>query len=158
MLNDENAFRRKSSLVYTGQSPLGPQNADLPQKTSCFVHQFLKKQQKSRKASPSAFVCPDGNGENQKLDKGNVDENEVHSRLLTKKQLTDMALGVRELSKQLGSLRLKLNVKTVFLLVKAHDESLLEFSRELVDWLLSTERDAEYIVCASRKICTMFNH
>lgn len=158
MLNDENAFRRKSSLVYNGHLPLGPQNADKPQKTSCFVHQFLNKQQQSRKASPSAFVGLGEKGGNQKLDKGNVNENEVHSRLLTKRQLTDMALGVRELSKQLGSLRLKLNVKTVFLLVKAHDESLLAFSRELVDWLLSTERGTEYIVCASHNICTMLSH
>lgn len=116
------------------------------QKTSCFVHQFLEKQQKSRKSNPSALI---GIDENQKLDKGlRGNEKEVHSRLLTKRQLTDMALGVRELSKQLGSLRLKLKVKTVFVLVKAHDESLLGFSRELVDWLLSTDRDTAYIVCA----------
>lgn len=156
VLNDENLYRRKSSLIPTENALPGSQNADLPLKTSCFVHQFLEKQQKSREVHPSAFIK---SNENQKLDKGkNGSENEVHSRLLTKRQLTDMALGVRELSKQLGSVRLKMRVKTVFLLVKAHDESLLGFSRELVDWLLSTDRDTAYVVCAIHNVYTMLGH
>lgn len=53
---------------------------------------------------------------------------------------------VRELSKNLTSVRLRLRVKTVFLLVKAHDESLIGYTKELVEWLLSDERDAPYIV------------
>lgn len=70
----------------------------------------------------------------------------VHSRLLTKKELSEMAWGVRELSKRLGSLRLKLNVKTVFLLTKAYDESLIANTRELARWLLSPERKVKYTV------------
>ena len=73
-------------------------------------------------------------------------ENIVHSRLLTKRQLSDMTWGVRELSKKLGSLRLKLKVKSVFLLTKVHDEELIGKTRELCEWLLSKERDAPYIV------------
>lgn len=73
-------------------------------------------------------------------------EHAVHSRLLTKKQLSDMAWGVRELSKRLGSVRLKLKVKTVFLLTKAHDETLIYNTREVVKWLLSPERDVHYTV------------
>lgn len=68
------------------------------------------------------------------------------SRLLTKKQLSDMAWGVRELSKRLGSIRLKLKVRTVFLLTKAHDESLIENTREVAKWLLSEDRAVRYIV------------
>ena len=68
------------------------------------------------------------------------------SRLMTKKQLNQMAIGVRELSKKLGSVRLKLKVKTVFLLTKIHDESLVEKTRELACWLLNRERDTPYIV------------
>lgn len=68
----------------------------------------------------------------------------VHSRLLTKKQLSDMAWGVRELSKRLGSIRLKLRVKTVFLLTKAHDENLIGNTREVAKWLLSPEREVKY--------------
>lgn len=66
--------------------------------------------------------------------------------MLTKRQLADMAYGVRELSKRLGSVRLRLKVKTVFLLTKAHDESLIGYTREMVEWLLSKERDTPYIV------------
>lgn len=69
-----------------------------------------------------------------------------------------MAMGVRELSRQLVSVRLKLNVKTVFLLVKAHDESLLEVSRELVDWLLSTDRDTQYTVFACHALGKTLKH
>lgn len=70
--------------------------------------------------------------------------------MLTKRQLADMAYGVRELSKRLGSVRLRLKVKTVFLLTKAHDESLLGYTREMVEWLLSKERDTPYIVYSLR--------
>lgn len=72
--------------------------------------------------------------------------NALHSRLLTKKQLSDMAWGVRELSKRLGSIRLKLKVRTVFLLTKAHDETLIGNTREVVKWLLSPEREVRYTV------------
>lgn len=67
-----------------------------------------------------------------------------------------MALGVRELSKRLGSVRLKLKVKTVFLLTKAHDEGLIGYSREVVEWLLSKDRATPYIVCVygnKRGVC-----
>ncbi|OBT69527.1 hypothetical protein VE03_01213 [Pseudogymnoascus sp. 23342-1-I1] len=69
-----------------------------------------------------------------------------HSRLLTKKQLSDMAWGVRELSKRLGSVNLKLKVRSVFLLTKAHDESLVGNTREVAKWLLSKDREVEYVV------------
>lgn len=70
--------------------------------------------------------------------------------MLTKRQLADMAYGVRELSKRLGSVRLRLKVKTVFLLTKAHDESLIGYTREMAEWLLSKERDTPYIVYSFR--------
>jgi NAD+ kinase len=77
---------------------------------------------------------------------GDEDPSSTHSRLLTKKQLSDMAWGVRELSKRLGSIRLKLKVKTVFILTKAHDETLIGNTREVVRWLLSEERQVRYTV------------
>jgi NAD+ kinase len=72
--------------------------------------------------------------------------NAMHSRLLTKKQLSEMAWGVRELSKRLGSIRLKLKVRTVFILTKAHDEELIGNTRDMVRWLLSSEREVRYTV------------
>ena len=61
-----------------------------------------------------------------------------------------MAWGVRELSKRLGSVRLKLRVKTVFLLTKAHDEDLIGYTKEVVEWLLSRDRETPYIVCVQQ--------
>ena len=57
-----------------------------------------------------------------------------------------MAWGVRELSKRLGSVRLKLRVRTVFLLTKAHDEGLIGYTQEVVEWLLAKDRETPYIV------------
>lgn len=145
MFNEESAYRRKSSLVPAENSASASRDTSHYQNTPCFVHQRLEKQRKLIQEQLPAVV--DSN-ESQNLDNDVVgDGKEIHSRLLTKKQLADMAMGVRELSKQLGSVRLKIRVKTVFLLVKAYDGSLVGLARELVDWLLSTERDTPYIVC-----------
>lgn len=47
-----------------------------------------------------------------------------------------MAFGIRELSSRLGRIRLRLKVRNVFLLTKAHDVQLIEKSREMAQWLL----------------------
>ncbi|KAK0670487.1 ATP-NAD kinase-like domain-containing protein [Cercophora samala] len=76
------------------------------------------------------------------------DNNEfLNSRLLTKKQLSDMAWGVRQLSRRLGSVRLKFKVRNVFLLTKIYDKDLIHKTRELVRWLLDEKkRGVKYIV------------
>lgn len=66
-------------------------------------------------------------------------EQSHHSRLLTKKQISDMAFGIRELSKKLAQIRLKLHVRNVFILAKAHDETLISHTREVTDWLLTMD-------------------
>lgn len=131
VFDEENQHRRKSSLV-----------SERRHDTACFVHSLLDKQRKLGNSN----VLKDIN-ENAKQDKA-MDNNDstIHSRLLTKKQLVDMAWGVRELSKTLGSIRLRLKVKTVFLLTKAHDENLIGYTREVVEWLLSKDRTTPYIV------------
>jgi len=80
--------------------------------------------------------------------------NHTQSRLLTKKQLSDMALGIRELSKKLGRLRLLLKVRNVFLLTKAHDKSLVSKTRELTEWLLRQKNSEgnDYIVWVEDKM------
>lgn len=70
----------------------------------------------------------------------------LHSRLLTKKQLSEMAWGVRELSRRLGSMRLKFRVRNIFILTKIYDRELVPKTRELVRWLLDKERDVRYTV------------
>ncbi|KAI0122948.1 NAD(H) kinase [Xylariales sp. AK1849] len=74
------------------------------------------------------------------------EHDELHSRLLTKKQLSEMAWGVRELSRRLGQVRLKFKVKSVFILTKVYDQELLPKTREVTKWLLSKDRDVRYTV------------
>lgn len=57
-----------------------------------------------------------------------------------------MAFSIRELSKRLGRFRLKLNVKNVFLLTKAHDKTLMKYTREVTEWLLSSQSGGPYTV------------
>lgn len=142
MFDEENAKRRKSSLVSSENPKLAQQVAKKRESTSCFVHQLLENQRRSRKSQPAI-----AHNEDRLLDKTpNTHNQVVHSRLLTKRQLSEMAVGVRELSKKLGSIRLKLKVKTIFLLTKAHDSDLIGLTRNITEWLLSKERDTYYTV------------
>ncbi|KAI0167297.1 ATP-NAD kinase-like domain-containing protein [Pestalotiopsis sp. NC0098] len=80
------------------------------------------------------------------LDLNSEDHGELHSRLLTKKQLSEMAWGVRELSRRLGSVRLRFKAKTIFILTKVFDAELIPKTREITKWLLSHHRDVRYTV------------
>lgn len=141
VFDEDDARRRRSSLVSSGNPSLAQQAAKTRESTSCFVHQLLEKT-KSQKGQPLVSSNQDRN-----LDKASEfrDQN-VHSRLLTKRQLSEMAMGVRELSKKLGRIRLKLKVQTIFLLTKAHDSDLIKLTRNIAEWLLSKERGTEYTV------------
>ncbi|KAL8680377.1 MAG: hypothetical protein Q9186_003406 [Xanthomendoza sp. 1 TL-2023] len=142
VFDEDNARRRKSSLVSSENPKLARQAIKKRETTSCFVHQLLENQRKSRKSQPVM-----AHNEDRLLDKPpDAQTQAVHSRLLTKRQLSEMAIGVRELSKKLGSIRLKLRVKTIFLLTKAHDSDLIGLTRNITEWLLSKERDSPYIV------------
>jgi len=126
--------RRKSSLV-SSQHPERPLHRRA--KTSCFVHSLLEEQKYNGATTPN----PSGIEQNRKADKDppGTPEPGTQSRLLTKKQLSDMAYGIRELAKRLAHLRLKLNVQNVFVLTKAHDETLIKYTRELAQWLLAKD-------------------
>lgn len=78
----------------------------------------------------------------------------IHSRMLTKKQLSDMAWGVRELSRRLSSMRIRFRVRTIFLLTKIHDSDLIANTRALAQWLLSKERDVKYVVYVEKMLKT----
>lgn len=55
-----------------------------------------------------------------------------------------MAFGIRELSKKLAQIRIRLHVRNIFILAKAHDETLIKHTRETTDWLLT--KDDKYKV------------
>jgi len=86
------------------------------------------------------------------LDRRSASEDAPNSRLLTKKQLSEMAWGVRELSRRLGSMRLKFRVKTIFVLTKIYDAELILKTRELCAWLLDRERDVRYTIYVDREL------
>ncbi|KAF2734511.1 ATP-NAD kinase [Polyplosphaeria fusca] len=132
---EEGIRRRKSSLAPSNTPAMRP--VAVRQKTQCFVHALLEKHGGSvTMKEPDPY---EGLAQERLMDKDphNHSDQSQHSRLLTKKQISDMAFGIRELSKKLAQIRLKLNVRNVFILSKAHDESLISHARETTDWLLT---------------------
>jgi len=139
VFDKQEAQRRRASLAHDDASERKSKRpSQQRQGTSCFVHSLLEEKSKSGHWSPSA----EGMLANRPADKDTPtphDEGETRqtqSRLLTKKQLSDMAFGIRELSKKLGHLRLLLKVRNVFLLTKAHDQTLIAKTRDVAEWLL----------------------
>jgi NAD+ kinase len=113
--------------------------------TDCFVHQLLDSHRRGSLLSKHA-VHPGIANNNIPEDEETVHRH-VQSRLLSKKQLSDMAFGIRELSKKLSHIKLRLKVHNIFILGKAHDDDVVKHTRELVCWLLN--RDSEHKVYSS---------
>ena len=131
--------RRKASLAPNSSSKMTSRPENSRKTTACIVHTLLEKHDGLAVKDHSQSY--EGLAQEKLVDKdlqGHAEQTE-HSRLLTKKQLSDMAFGIRELSKKLSQIRLKLHVKNIFILGKAHDESLIKNSREVVDWLLTKD-------------------
>ena len=127
--------------------------------SSCFVHSLLEAQHpksknfaKSQRQKLDGKDSPPIDGFAEEFDK----DADPSSRMLTKRQLSEMALGVRELSKHLGmaifslsitaivdlgigNVQMKLPSKRLKLLVvtKIHDNAIIIRTRELVEWILS---------------------
>ncbi|KAI9797549.1 MAG: hypothetical protein M1825_005977 [Sarcosagium campestre] len=147
VFDKENDHRRKSSLVSSQGPPLArSQRRD----TACFVHALLSNRDREGRESQSTSLRGDGGIIDQKYHE--IDSSGGHSRLLSKKQLSEVALGVRELSKRLGNLRMKLRVRRVFLLTKAHDETLIQYTREVAKWLLSQDQETSYTVYVEKTL------
>ncbi|KAL9096887.1 MAG: hypothetical protein Q9165_000851 [Trypethelium subeluteriae] len=116
----------------------------MPRRTSCFVHSLLRAQEK-KEIHHGADTTTESPAD-KAPDLVPEDEHSVQSRLLTKTQLSDMAFNIRELSKKLSHITVKLKVRRVFLLTKAHDSTLIQHTREVAQWLLSKEREESYTV------------
>ncbi|KDN47560.1 hypothetical protein K437DRAFT_255837 [Tilletiaria anomala UBC 951] len=61
-------------------------------------------------------------------------------RSLTR-QLAETAVGVREMSKQLGRARVKSTIQSVLIITKARDNQLIKLTRDLAIWLMRTPRN-----------------
>ena len=137
-MEEDEQLRDRSSLSISGMQPAKPRNS-----ASCFVHGHFLDEQLSGKHPPESAA----EHVHYKIDKDSHGQDAgTTSRLLTKKQLSDMAFSIRELSKRLGRFRLKLDIRNVFLLTKAYDETLIGLAREVAAWLLSKESDGNYTV------------
>lgn len=68
------------------------------------------------------------------------EEEESRVRSLTR-QLAETAVGVREMSKQLGRARVKSTIQNVMIITKARDNHLIKLTRELAIWLMTTPRN-----------------
>jgi NAD+ kinase len=139
-----NGHRRKASLAPNSSSKMTSRPENDRKTTACIVHALLEKHDGLPVKDQSQSY--EGLAQEKLVDKdphGHANQTQ-NSRLLTKKQLSDMAFGIRELSKKLSQIRLKLHVKNIFILGKAHDESLIKNSRDVADWLLA--KDPEYKV------------
>ncbi|KAK5115799.1 hypothetical protein LTR85_009393 [Meristemomyces frigidus] len=143
--------RRRASLAPGGGTVSSSSASKRPsshrQRTSCFVHALLEEKSKSGHWTPSEEALAqsrpaDKDSPAHPHDEGSFSPRHTQSRLLTKKQLSDMAFGIRELSKKLGHLRMLLKVRNVFLLTKAYDKTLIGKTRSLTEWLLR-QRNAE---------------
>jgi NAD+ kinase len=69
-----------------------------------------------------------------------LEEMAVDEDTFTHSRLTQTANGVREVSKQLQRKPLKRAVRTVMIVTKARDNSLVHLTRDLAEWLLGTPR------------------
>lgn len=142
----QEAQRRRASLV-SDANPQRPSSSRM--KTSCFVHSLLEAKTKAGQWTPSQESINAERPADKDTPMAHDDERRhTQSRLLTKKQLSDMAFGIRELSKKLGQIRLLLKVRNVFLLTKAHDQQLIAKTREVTEWLLQQKNEGgrEYVV------------
>ncbi|KKA22748.1 NAD+ kinase [Rasamsonia emersonii CBS 393.64] len=164
-LSPDSNHRRKSSLVSSEDPRIDQRRTDsYDRNTACFVHSLLNGEWVApaetledidssvrEKGLVSGESRPEDNDSLSVVDHASRLPEQgapavVHSRHLTKRQLSDMAWNVRRLSKRLGSIKLRLTVKTVFLVTKVHDVSLIKLTREVTQWLLSKDRYTKYTV------------
>ncbi|KAL2002313.1 hypothetical protein VTN02DRAFT_184 [Thermoascus thermophilus] len=172
VFSPDSTHRRKSSLACADHPKFSRRHDQFDRNTACFVHSLLSGEWTGPERLEDIEESGSPTGENQSaisevhvpadqhmsvVDFSNWKPEErappiVQSRHLTKRQLSDMAWNVRKLSKKLCSIKLKLTVRTVFLVTKAHDESLVSRTREVTQWLLSKDRDTQYTVYVEKRL------
>lgn len=132
-----------------------------PMHSPCFVHSHLDKgvsltdwlrtrqnginetlgsaESRSSLSSASYSLSSSSSGTNSSID--SPDEDEFSSSLT--KQLAETAVGVREMSKQLGRARVRSNIQNVLIITKARDNRLIQLTRELALYLMLKPRHGQ---------------
>ncbi|CAE7086341.1 unnamed protein product [Rhizoctonia solani] len=158
--------RRPSQLQFTSESESHPEiqleldqddhhtpnlkPAQLPKaiqgalKSPCFVHSLLDKGASlsdwlKQQPQPLAMPSPPVSGSSSS-DLDYEDEEDEYSSSLTR-QLAETAVGVREMSKQLGRARVHSKINNVLIITKARDNRLSKLTRELALMLMKKERE-----------------
>ncbi|TIB74757.1 hypothetical protein E3Q24_00461 [Wallemia mellicola] len=81
-----------------------------------------------------------GNIAGELEDEADDDEETAHSRQNLTRHLAETAVGVREMSKQLGRARVKSKIKSVMIITKARDHQVIRHTRKLALYLMNTPR------------------
>ncbi|KAF7298278.1 NAD+ kinase [Mycena chlorophos] len=120
-----------------------------PMHSPCFVHSHLDKgvsltdwlrlRQNESESSRSSVLSSSSSATSSTID--SPDEDDFSSSLT--KQLADTAVGVREMSKQLGRARVRSNIQNVLIITKARDNRLIKLTRELALYLMLTPRQGQ---------------
>lgn len=143
MLTRQVTFNETSRALLAGtMGPLAHRNS-----TACLHHSLDNKHEKTN------WLPSQGAVESTKpadKDTGTPPSNDhPKSRRLTKKQLSDMAFGIREMSKRLSHIKLKLNVRNIFIQMKTDDKVLPGKAAMLVTWLLGNPQYTVYVSARS---------
>ncbi|EXJ55924.1 serine/threonine protein kinase [Cladophialophora yegresii CBS 114405] len=154
VFDTEGARRRKSSTVLLETPTLERPKRSTPGRSmsQCLVHKLVEKSSLGQQPKVESQleqideVEPEAKSGRVDGDSSKDLVRTTQSRLLTKKQLSDMAISVRTLAKRLGNLKVKLKVRAIFLLTKIYDKTLIVKTREVTRWLLSKDRSVPYIV------------
>ncbi|KAG9220880.1 hypothetical protein CCMSSC00406_0002520 [Pleurotus cornucopiae] len=151
-------------------SPYHPSQTQKPIASPCFIHSFLDKggsltdwlrhQQQRPDADVGVANGLQKNGPiphpkpNMQLKDlspissgsptafNHEDEEALASSSLTR-QLAETAVGVREMSKQLGRARVRSNIQNVLVITKARDNRLIKLTRELALYLMMKKRPGQ---------------
>ncbi|KAJ7675104.1 ATP-NAD kinase-like domain-containing protein [Mycena rosella] len=132
-----------------------------PMHSPCFVHSHLDKGvsltdwlrtrqngindtlssagSRSSLSSTGPSLSSSSSGTNSAVD--SPDEEDFSSSLT--KQLAETAVGVREMSKQLGRARVRSNIQNVLIITKARDNRLIQLTRELALYLMLKPRHGQ---------------
>ncbi|KAJ8494554.1 hypothetical protein ONZ45_g13202 [Pleurotus djamor] len=159
-----------ATLAVGSQPSSAPYQSQKPVASPCFIHSFLDKGGSLTDWLRHQYLRPDGdvgapkgpqqNGgpvihpkpKMQLKDTSPVssppttplshDEDEEYGGSLTR-QLAETAVGVREMSKQLGRARVRSNIQNVLVITKARDNRLIKLTRELALYLMLKKRPGQ---------------
>ncbi|KAG7446447.1 ATP-NAD kinase [Guyanagaster necrorhizus] len=84
---------------------------------------------------------PPSSGSSSVISSSNDDDDEYGASLT--KQLAETAVGVREMSKQLGRARVRSSIQNVLIITKARDNRLIKLTRELALYLMLKPRNGQ---------------